>query len=611
MAQPVPEGGERTPRRASSDPTMLKALLRERHWQNYGMFKRAYQKAARGLDKDLVETYPSVSTFRRWLAGQVQDLPYPDHCAVLEAMLPGWTVAELFKPYVAPENVDDSTLLRELLRRRCLHNYREFCRAYDVAATAIDSKLVGSYPAQQQFHRWICGELAGLPHPEQCNVLEALFPGYSARQLFGIADPAEPAAPENPDQAVKGRVSEPSGDSALIVPDEASASAGPSGTDVLLMDDFAGALVKHLEPLVSSLLKSPERSLAYDELVQFLGRWAYTMERRLVLRLLGRAASAAAVAGLLGPDELERIGSVLSRPARIDAQTIENFDKILQNCKRLDDALGPRGVLDTVLVQRGLLQSLLPDCPAGLRPQLLSVLSIASGHAGWFSFNLNDASGAASYYEDARVLAHEAENVELGANALGYMSSLATSRGKPRIGIDHAAAAQHWVNRSGDVRLRALCADDAAQAYAADGQRDACMAALDTAATALGRIGDQPAGYVLYIEEVHLAKRARCHLALGDAGRAADHAQRALETLDPAFPRRVALTIVDLARARARSGEVNESVRLLGEAADIAARNSSTRLITRLQQGRAELQSWQHTTAVRELDDRLVSCGLA
>ncbi|MGH3885473.1 MAG: hypothetical protein ACRDSZ_02715 [Pseudonocardiaceae bacterium] len=92
MAQPARESGDRVPRapqRASSDPTMLKALLRERHLQNYGMFKRAYQKAAKGLDKDLVETYPSRTTFFRWLAGQVQDLPYPDHCAILEAILPG------------------------------------------------------------------------------------------------------------------------------------------------------------------------------------------------------------------------------------------------------------------------------------------------------------------------------------------------------------------------------------------------------------------------------------------------------------------------------------------------------------------------------------------
>ncbi|MGQ0775684.1 MAG: hypothetical protein ACT4NY_14905 [Pseudonocardiales bacterium] len=155
---------------------MLNALLRERHWQNYGMFKLAYQKAARSLDKDLVETYPSRATLWRWMAGKLKELPYPDHCAVLEAMLPGWTAAELFQPYLAPGEVSGSTLLRELLRRRCLRHYREFCRAYETAAAKIDTKLVGGYPIEPQFHRWISGEPTRAPHPDHTTVLEALFP---------------------------------------------------------------------------------------------------------------------------------------------------------------------------------------------------------------------------------------------------------------------------------------------------------------------------------------------------------------------------------------------------------------------------------------------------
>ncbi|MGH3912036.1 MAG: hypothetical protein ACRDTC_01290 [Pseudonocardiaceae bacterium] len=117
MAQPAGDNGDRipeTPRRASSDPTMLKALLRERHWQNYGMFTRTYQNAAKGLDKELVKTYPSLSTFRRWLAGQVEDLPHAEHCAVLEAMLPGWTAAELFQPPIDQTRSPD---------RHCCRNY--------------------------------------------------------------------------------------------------------------------------------------------------------------------------------------------------------------------------------------------------------------------------------------------------------------------------------------------------------------------------------------------------------------------------------------------------------------------------------------------------------
>jgi len=242
MAQPAPESDDRVPQRASSGPTMLKALLRERHWQNYGMFKRAYQKAARGLHKDLVETHPSRATLFRWQAGQLQELPYPDHCAVLEAMLPGWTAAELFAPYLPPEDVEVSTLLRELLRRRCLHTYQEFCRAYDLKAATIDQKLVGSYPTERQFHRWICGETAELPHPEHRTVLEALFPDYSARQLFEITEPPEPAMHEDPDNMTNKGVPEAPGHAGLTVPDKTPASAV---TALTLPDHVAVSFLRH------------------------------------------------------------------------------------------------------------------------------------------------------------------------------------------------------------------------------------------------------------------------------------------------------------------------------------------------------------------------------
>ncbi|MGH3569384.1 MAG: hypothetical protein ACRDRH_25855 [Pseudonocardia sp.] len=225
---------------------MLKALLRERHLQNYAMFKRAYQKAARGLDKDLVEAYPSRATMCRWMVGQIKDLPHPHHCAVLEAMLPGWTAAELFKPYLPPGEVTGSTLLRELLRRRCLHHYREFCRAYDLAAATIDIKLVGGHPAEQLFHRWLCDETTGLPHPEHCTVLEALFPGYSARQLFAVPEPPEPpepTSPSAPDTAGREDRPERSGTAGLRVPDEVPARAPVTGLQ--LPNPGAVPLVRH------------------------------------------------------------------------------------------------------------------------------------------------------------------------------------------------------------------------------------------------------------------------------------------------------------------------------------------------------------------------------
>jgi tetratricopeptide (TPR) repeat protein len=353
------------------------------------------------------------------------------------------------------------------------------------------------------------------------------------------------------------------------------------------------------------------RDHAYHQLVQFFTGWAHTMKRRHMLRILGWAASAATVGHLLEPDEQVRVASVLSDSGRVDARTLDHFEAVLWHCERQDDALGPRGVLDTVLTQRNLLGSLLPGCPAMIRPRLLSVLSGASRQAGWLSFDLNDAHSAGYFYEKARALAHEAENVELGAIILCGMSHSAVWQGTPRIGIDHAVAAQEWANRAGDMRLRAYCADIAAKAYSAAGQREACLTALGAAETMLARTGEQQSGFVyFYGEGAHTLNCGQCHLGLRNAGRAADYARQSLVMLDPSFTRLVAFTSVNLGRAYAQAGEVDESVRLLGNAGEIAARNSSGRLIKILKQSRAELAPWHDSSAVRTLDDRLASYGV-
>ncbi len=176
-----------------SAPTMLKALLRERNLHTYKMFKRAYEKSAKKLDPSLVTSYPSDRTFKRWASGQVKDLPRVEHCAVLEAMFPGWSTRELLQPYTAPDDDQDTTLLKALLRQRYLQTYRAFCHAYDDAARRVNSTLVGTYPAERQFYRWVSGDMIGLPYSDHCSVLEAMFPGYTADQLF---EPYEPAADE-------------------------------------------------------------------------------------------------------------------------------------------------------------------------------------------------------------------------------------------------------------------------------------------------------------------------------------------------------------------------------------------------------------------------------
>jgi hypothetical protein len=47
-----------------------------------------------------------------------------------------------------------------------------------------------SFPSRAQLHRWLTDSLRGLPYPDHCRVLEEMFPGWTAEQLF------QPAVPE-------------------------------------------------------------------------------------------------------------------------------------------------------------------------------------------------------------------------------------------------------------------------------------------------------------------------------------------------------------------------------------------------------------------------------
>src|SRR3712207_452405 len=89
-----------------------------------------------------------------------------------------------------------STVLREKLRQRHWQTYATFCRQYDDAARRADAALVGHPPSRGQFIRWLSGDLKGLPHPDHCRVLEAMFPGFTAAQLFSPADEVT-GAPES------------------------------------------------------------------------------------------------------------------------------------------------------------------------------------------------------------------------------------------------------------------------------------------------------------------------------------------------------------------------------------------------------------------------------
>ena len=89
-------------------------------------------------------------------------------------------------------------LLKMLLHQNHWQKYAVFCTQYDRAAQQLDRDLVHSYPSRAQLHRWLSGSVRSLPYPDHCRVLEEMFPGWTAEQLFSPCPPDTPPTNGHP-----------------------------------------------------------------------------------------------------------------------------------------------------------------------------------------------------------------------------------------------------------------------------------------------------------------------------------------------------------------------------------------------------------------------------
>lgn len=76
------------------------------------------------------------------------------------------------------------TVLKALLQQRHLQTVTSFRREYDRIASKLDPDLVGHGPKKAQFYRWLSGDLASLPYPDHCRILQKMFPDWSIAELF-------------------------------------------------------------------------------------------------------------------------------------------------------------------------------------------------------------------------------------------------------------------------------------------------------------------------------------------------------------------------------------------------------------------------------------------
>jgi tetratricopeptide (TPR) repeat protein len=284
----------------------------------------------------------------------------------------------------------------------------------------------------------------------------------------------------------------------------------------------------------------------------------------------------------------------------------------LENLRRQGDVLGPQAALQAALAHRRLATAQAEVASSSYRERALSTAAELSQLVGWFCFNLGDYRTARHYYDEARSLAHDAHNVELVTYILCTMAHLATWQGKPRVGIDHAIAAQAWATQSGNPRAEAYAADVAARAFAADHEAERCRATLDSELASLDKIKPivgLPLWY-FYDASFYWATKSECALQLGDSDTALESVAASLELIDPANVHNYAFTMLIRAEAVMRQGDTNQASGIIGEVARLATVNSTQRIDQKIADLRAALNPWQRTKAVRQLDELLNAYGV-
>ncbi|ORX13071.1 hypothetical protein [Mycobacterium xenopi] len=79
-------------------------------------------------------------------------------------------------------------VLRELLRQRHLHEFSAFAAEYRRIARDLGLPRDAEPPTKATYYYWLSGQMRGTPRGYHCLVLEQMFAGWTAKDLFACGD---------------------------------------------------------------------------------------------------------------------------------------------------------------------------------------------------------------------------------------------------------------------------------------------------------------------------------------------------------------------------------------------------------------------------------------
>ncbi len=332
---------------------------------------------------------------------------------------------------------------------------------------------------------------------------------------------------------------------------------------------------------------------------------------RKVSALLGVAALPMPRFEPAGQEPWERLARALRQPGRVDDETVDHLEQVTVALHSLGPTqVGSRALLGPVTGHLDAITMLLQGSPpAVLWGRLCSLAAETAGLAGWLRWNMDDPDGAAAYFRTGLDAAREAGDRTLGAWLMGSAACQPPYREDPHERLRQLRGRTHgFVQADATAATQVWLAAKEADACAMLGDVDGCLRALDRAETSLGRAAHDEAARPRFssVDEKWLEGERGASLArLGMTQEARAILQRVLAALGPSSERDRLWLFTALAGTYVRDGEPEEACRVARLALNGASRMQLEPVLRVLHTLRHDLEPYQDSPAVQELDEQL------
>lgn len=307
-------------------------------------------------------------------------------------------------------------------------------------------------------------------------------------------------------------------------------------------------------------------------------------------------------------DAFDRLAKVVAEPRRVDAAVVGHLAAALARQCQLEDAVGPRPVLPTVLAEVDLIEHLAREARGPVRSGLVGLAAEYRQFAGWMGEDTGDHTAALAHYDRAMDAAQEIGDHNMVTSVLSLKSHLAWSERDAPHAVGLAAAGRRAAGWTSPGVL-ALITQQEARGHALDGDGDRVDELLDRTdaltAAAGERPEDEPPWVYFHAPQRVLFQRGVAYVELGRGSDAVNLFEAARASLPVGYRRDHGRYAANLAVAAALDGQVDRAVAAGREALTVTVETGSAHILADLRRMRRALDRWADSPVVVEFDAAL------